>query len=237
MINQPLLYSHAVIPLPHTGVCGILGITPQFDLYIEEIYPPDDDIICHHISTNGVIIQSSETLKLPTNIITPKIHPSTPQLNYTGGRTRGMREAEHLQDWAKPFTIAEKMRIIEALKLSITPMQLFGMINSVVLSSAQLHSDWFVVCRRIALAIALPKIQYDADGLPYDYDGHIIQTAHFYHASWEESPPIESVLMGIGDIRLSGTYDCVLMDNQLLISESGIIKNNTIHQWSIAHPT
>jgi len=237
MINQPLLYSHVVISLPHTGVCGILGITPQLDLYIEEIYLPNDDIIHHHINPKGIIIQSSETLKLPTTIIAPTIHPSTTQLNYTGGRTRGIREAERLQDWAKPFSIAEKMHLIQTFNLSITPMQLFGMINSVVLSSVKLQSNWFVVCRRIALAIALPQMQYDENRLPYDYDSHIIQTAHLYHSSWEDSPPIEAVLAGIGDTRLNGAYDCVIIDNQLFISENGNNKNNTIHQWSIAHPT
>ncbi len=223
--------------LPHTGVCGILGITPQLDLYIEEIYPPDDEVMCHHIHSGKGIVQSSDILKLPTISITPQIHPATTHLNYTGGRKRGIREAERLQEWAKPFAIADKMRLIEALHLSITPMQLFGMIDSVVLSSVELQDNWFVVCRRIALAIALSKMHHDENGLPYDYDSHIIQTAHLYHSSWEDSPPIEMILSGIGEIRLNGAYDCVAMDNLLFISENGNDKNNTIHQWSIAQPT
>ncbi|MCU0482514.1 MAG: hypothetical protein MUE54_15065, partial [Anaerolineae bacterium] len=115
MINQPTFTSHSIITLPHNGLCGILGITPQFDLYTEEIYPPDDDVIHHHIHPNGTMLHSAENLTLPSDCISPKIHANLVMLNYSGGRLRGMREAERLIEWARPFSIAEKMTLIEAL--------------------------------------------------------------------------------------------------------------------------
>jgi hypothetical protein len=165
-----------------------------------------------------------------------QIHPNITILNYSGGRLRGMREAERLVEWARPFSIAEKMILIEALKLNITAIQLFGLIESAVLSSVKLRDDWYVVCRRMVFAIAQPKIQHDKDGLPYDYDSHIIQTAHLYHPTWEDYPPIATILGGIGHIRLNGAYDVVVCGDKVFISESGYDKKNTIHQWSIEYP-
>ncbi len=237
MNTQPWFQSHTIITLPHCGLCGILGMTPNGQIYAEEIYPPDEQIMHHILTVDGQIVTSADELNIPNNLIRPQIHPQTKALNYQGGRLRGLREAERLADWAQPIPIADKMMLIQTLGLKISAMQLFGVIESAVLSSVSLRDDWFVVCRRIRLAIALPQIQTDADGLPYDYDNHHVQTAHLYHASWAESTPIEKLLSGIGNIRLSHVHDCIAHDNQLYISEScGSTKNNTIHRWSIEYP-
>lgn len=237
MNTQPLFHAHTIITLPHCGWCGILGIAPNGQIYAEEIYLPDEQITHHILTADGQIVTSADDLSIPKDLISPQIHPQTKALNYQGGRLRGLREAERLTDWAQPLPIADKMTLIEKLGLKISAMQLFGIIESAVLSSVHLRDDWFVVCRRIRLAIALPQIQTDADGLPYDYDSHIVQTAHLYHESWGEFAPIEKILLGIGNVRLNRVYDCLAYDNQLYISEScETAKNNTIHRWSIEYP-
>lgn len=240
---HPLFNTHTIITLPHCGLCGILGIDPNGHVYAEEIYlpdenyPPDEHVMHHILMSDGQIVTSADELHIPKDLISPKIHPKTKALNYQGGRLRGLREAERLSDWAQPLPIADKMRLIQTLGLNISAMQLFGIIESAVLSSVALRDDWFVVCRRMRLAIALPKIHTDADGLPYDYDSHILQTAHLYHDSWAESVPVEHVLSGIGGVRLNHVYDCIVYENQLYISQScGDDKNNTIHRWSIEYP-
>lgn len=243
MNTQPLFHAQPIITLPHRGMCGILGIAPNGQIYAEEIYPPDELVAQHILTSDGDIIASADEaehpslLTLPKDRIVPQIHPQTKILNYQGGRLRGLREAERLSDWAQPLPIADKMTLIQTLGLKINAMQLFGIIESVVLSSVYLHDDWFVVCRRMVLAIALPKVKTDSDGLPYDYDSHILQTAHLYHASWAEFTPIHQVVMGVGGQFLRHVYDGVRDDNQLYIaSGGGDNKNNTIHRWSIEYP-
>ncbi|MDZ4671050.1 MAG: hypothetical protein SH821_09285 [Phototrophicales bacterium] len=238
---QPSLHSHSIITLPHNGLCGILGIQPDMTLYAEEIDASDDQITQHIITPDGVIMQSvDETqnalLSVPKDLITPTM-PNHHPLNYLGGRMRGLREAERLSDWARPFGIADKMTLISALGLSINAMQLFGTIASVVLSSAPMGGGWSVVCRRIVLALALSKMHHDQNGIPYDYDGHVVQVAHFYHDSWEDTAPTDRVLAGLGGISIHTAHDCVCHDHRLYVSESGLgNRNNAIHQWSIAHP-
>ena len=243
MNTQPLFHAQPVITLPHQGMCGILGITPNGQIYAEEIYPPDE-LVAHHILTpDGEIITSADEaehpslLTLPKDLITPQIHPQTKILNYQGGRLRGLREAERLSDWAQSLAIADKLTLIQTLGLKINAMQLFGIIESAVLSSVHLRDDWFIVCRRIRLAIALTQIQTDADGLRYDYDNHMLQTAHLYHASWAEFTPIHQVMRGVGGQFLRHVYDGTRHKNQLYIaSGGGDDKNNTIHRWSIEYP-
>jgi hypothetical protein len=241
MNTQPTLHSHNTVTLPHNGLCGILGILPDMTLYAEEIYAPDDQITQHIITPDGIIMQSVDEahdtlLSVPKDLISPTI-PNHHPLNYHGGRIRGLREAERLSEWARPFGIADKMTLISTLGLSINAMQLFGMIESAVLSSAPVGDGWSVVCRRIVLALALPKMHHDQDGIPYDYDGHVMQVAHFYHDSWEDTAPTSAILAGLGGISIHTAYDCVCHDHRLYVSESGLTdKNNAIHQWSIAHP-
>ncbi|MDX2078634.1 MAG: hypothetical protein SFZ02_19540 [bacterium] len=242
MKTYPTLHSHTMITLPHRGLCGIIGIAPNFHIYAEELYPPHDTVAQHILSPDGVFVQSvDEThdplLTLPKDLIMPITPPTSHPLNYRGGRFRGMREAERLSEWARPFSIAEKMTFISKLGLAISPIQLFGMIESAVLSSAPLGDGWFVVCRRMVLALALPKVAYDTNLIPYDYDGHTLQTAHLYHESWEDFAPIEAILAGLDGIYLKMAHDCVVMGDKVIISEGGGMgENNTIHQWSIAHP-
>lgn len=240
MRTRPQFVAHQMTTLPHMGICGIIGVSLLHQVYVEEIYPPDDAIAYHIIMPNGAVHQTDPQtpFSLSQALITPSVHPDTTALNYHGGRLRGMREIEHLSDWAQPLSVMDKMVIIRSLGLAIHAMQLFGIAYSTVLSSAPVGDDWFVVCRRIALAIALPHIQHDKNGLPYDYDTHILQTAHLYHVSHENALPVSEWVTGIGGTALHHVYDCVVYEDKLYLSSGGgDDQKNTIHQWSIEYPT
>lgn len=204
------------ISLSYQGDCALLGITETGHIYSEEYH--DDHAIQHISAPDGKILESG-VLTIPDNIVKPNV-PSHHPLNYSGGRYRGLREADRVAAWIQPLTIMEKMQLIQSLKLTLPPMLLLGLAESRVLSEAQLSNSQSLVCRRVRIAYALPQQQMDNDGLPYDYETHLLHLAHTYDAETEISPSIAAALQGFDGINLQHPMDCIVQRDKLVLADA-----------------
>ncbi|MFN8527839.1 MAG: hypothetical protein U0670_04430 [Anaerolineae bacterium] len=238
------------VDLHHQGDCSILGILADGALYAEEIYGDDCWMAQHFVDSSGVIQSSVDEadghdapitpLAIPDSAVKPARVWHTMNLNFAGPRHRGLRGPEHLDALVKTIPIAEKPALIQLLGLSVPPPMLLGMAESYVLSEAQVIApDWFIVCRRIRFAYALPTEQIDADGMPYDYDTRVLYAAHVYHRGDEE----ESFLAGLTDSPfapdLIRPMDCAIVGDRLYIGNGGSMESGVpsrIHIWSLERP-
>lgn len=205
----------------------LLGLSASGDMFIETYQ--DDALTTYQVTQTNVQIVT----QVPSNLTMP-IQPSDHPLNKTPLRLRGMRETDRISDWITPLPIIEKMPLMPKLGLSITPMQLLGMVGSTVLSTCQLQGNTMLVCRRVRLAYALPTPQNDADGIPYDYDTHTLYLTHEYKTKTDEAPPLHECFDPIDGITLHTPHDCLRHDDNLIILDSGT--DNTpakVHIWQI----
>lgn len=211
------------IPLYHQGDCNILGLAPDGSLFAEEFY--DGDFIAQYHISNGTIIAALDEdagerdivpFELPLGTIFPD-RPTKHALNYRGLRYRGLREAESIQEWLLPLTIMEKMPLLAALEWSLSPMLLLGIVESQVLSQAQIESEC-LLCRRIRLAFALPERHYDEAGLPYDYDSRAIYLLHTY--TEDMTQVLHESLRFTGE-KLQRPMDILYHDSRLILADGG----------------
>jgi len=211
------------ICLSHYGECYFSGIDSAGNIYCEEYYE-NGYIAQYCITKQGVIITTVDEdsgkndikfIDLPEDIIPPS-HPLEHPLNFTGLRYRGMREQEKVMEWVKPLAVMEKMPLIQALKLTISPMMIFGIAESRVLAETEFSDDEVLVCRRIRLLRALPEIQHDEQGLPYDYDTVTFHVLHTYNDETESVPPLHEAINYFPE--LSHPMDCMIHDDQLIVA-------------------
>jgi hypothetical protein len=148
-----------------------------------------------------------------------------------------MREAERVGELVQPFTLQEKMTLIERLALNIMPPMLLGLAESYVLAEAELARPYlYVVCRRVRLAIALPAVQTDADGQPYDYDTLVLHLAHWIDRRSPDVSLVE-VIDHLPGVTLHRPTDCIIRDGYLFISDGGgDQQKNRLHVWTISAP-
>ncbi|MDQ7036891.1 MAG: hypothetical protein Q9P01_19265 [Anaerolineae bacterium] len=175
-------------------------------------------MIQYAIAPHGEILESG-VLSIPDNMVKPYA-PFQHPLNYSGGRYRGLREADRVAQWIQPLTIMEKMPLIQALKLTLPPMLLLGIAESRVLSEAQLSDSQSIVCRRVRIAYALPQAQIDANGLPYDYESRLLYLAHTYDTETEAAPSIVTALQGFDSMILQHPIDCIVQGSQLVLADA-----------------
>jgi hypothetical protein len=235
--NRELLYltmittfkHQTTIPLRYQGDCSILALSSDTSFYVEEFY--DDGFIAQHHIQNGAIIASRDEnagerdivpFTLPENGILPD-RPSKHPVNSSGLRFRGLREAEHLQDWIIPLSLAEKMPLLSALNWAISPMLILGIAESKVLSQAPIHEEW-LVCRRIQIAFALPELRYDEFGLAYDYDSRPLHLLHPYTEDVTES--LHASLRFAGE-KLQRPMDILYHDSRLILADAAADGNNS----------
>jgi hypothetical protein len=212
------------IPLSHSAACSLTGVTPDWHIYVDET-EPDGYVTQHHYNAAGALIeraierQGDDWLTLPDVLLSPR-WPDTHPLNTGGARWQGLRETERVQSLAQSLSIMQKMTLIEHLGLSITPMQLIGMIESRVLCETRLPDDSTLVCRRVRLARALPNIQHDDNGNPYDYDSVVLHLLHPYDATSDATPDLDSALSSTGGVQLMQPQDCFYYDGRLLVCDA-----------------
>jgi hypothetical protein len=211
------------ISLHYTGDCALCGVTDAGQIYAEEF----DDVnwICYQISAECKLLQSGE-FDLPPLLVTPRC-PTDHPLNYSGGRYRGMREADRVAEWIQPLTVMEKMPLLLYLKLNIAPMMLLGIAESRVLSEATVTDVVSVVCRRVRIAYALAQPQVDESGLPYDYDTLELHVAHLYDAVTDDAPSLAEAVQGIDGQRLHRPLDCLVQHNKLIIADGSDSEHNS----------
>lgn len=222
------------IPLKHTGECYLLGVSDS-KIYVEEFY--DQSFIAHHeITFDGKILHTVDEnfgkneitpLQIPDGIIIPHISLDHP-LNHSGLRYQGLREEEKVMEWVQPLAVMTKMPLLKALNLTIPPMMIFGIAESRVLSQTFVDDKTQIVCRRIRLLRALPEIQQDNDGLPYDYDTISFSLLHTYNIETGECPLLHEAIQNQSESQ--NPQDCLYIGNRLIVSNNSNGDNpNEIH--------
>lgn len=218
------------ICLTHFEDCYLIAVDELRNIYVEEYY--DETYIAQHIiSAEGEIRKSIDenygkteitSFEIPENSILPE-NPLEHPLNYRGMRFKGLRAEEKVAEWVKPLPMIEKMPLLQALKLTISPMMIFGLAESHVLSEAAYSDTEMIICRRIQLLRALPEIQIDEIDLPYDYDTitfHVIQS---YDTETETATPLHEALLHFSE--LSCPMDCIYSEDRLIVASAGDNKN------------
>lgn len=243
--RMPALRYHSTIELCHDGDCGLIGIGADFTIYAEEIYTENAWIAQHAIALDGSFIQTIDELYGEVSEVSPiavtentsKAQPgwqTIKTLNFAGPRHRGMRESERMIEMVRPFSLSEKLALVERLALPFAPPMLLGLAESYVLSEAEIERPHlYVICRRIRLAYALPGVELDDQQQPYDYDTQVIYLAHWFDRRSEEVSLIEA-LDSLPDAPLYRPMDCIIHGSYLFISDGGgTMQNNRIHIWQI----
>lgn len=226
MLNITRFIPQKRICLTHSDKCYLTAVDELRNIYLEEYY--DETYIAQHIiSSEGEIRKSIDenygkteitAFDIPENAILP-VNPLEHPLNYRGMRFKGLRAEEKVAERVKPLPMIEKMSLLKALKLMIPPMMIFGIAESYVLSETVYSETETILCRRIQLLRALPEIQFDGEGLPYDYDTitfHVIQS---YDTETEISTPLHEAIQHFSE--LSHPTDCIYTDSKLIIANAG----------------
>ncbi|MGB7337759.1 MAG: hypothetical protein WBC91_02620 [Phototrophicaceae bacterium] len=221
---KKLRHKHC-IDLAHTSECNLLGVDDEFNIYAEEYY--DYTYIAQHrLNFDGILSEtrdeesgkiSIELFDLSKMIALPQ-HPATHPLNSTGFRFRGMRQDDKIVEWVIPIPIQDKIPLLQALNLQISPMMLMGIAESRVLSQATLSPTMTIVCHMLRLLIALPDIKIDYMGLPYDYDTLILHVLHTYNPETDVSQPLHQALQLFP--QLTTPTDCLLINEHLIVANS-----------------
>lgn len=244
-MTSPNLTHKITISLQYNEDCNILGVTPERKLYVEESYSPDAWIAQHLYQLDGTHIKSVDEdfgkntalspLDLPPTLIRPKPGWHCMSLNFTGPRHRGLRGPERIVETVRSLAIQSKMAFAERFNLQLPPPMILGLAESYITSEIELiRPHLYFVCRRVRIAYALPKQQFDSDGEPYDYDTKVIYLAHFYDKDHGFDPPIDSYFDALPDIQLNRPMDCLLYDNHLIIADGGNgIISSRIHIFEI----
>lgn len=230
MPNIPTFKAEKQISLTHDGECYLLGLSLAGLIYAEEFY--DESYIAHHkLNLEGDILESldenfGETDIVPLYVPSDGIlsnHPTHHPLNHTGLRVIGLREEEKVMEWVKPLAIMEKMPLLKVLNLKLSPMMIFGIAESRVLSQIFIDDKTQMVCRRIQLLRALPEIQYTEDGLAYDYDTIVFSVLHAYNIETEDYPPLHIALQNYPELH--NAQDCLYYDDRLIVSTHSHLGN------------
>lgn len=217
----------------------LLGLAHDGTLWLDEMRH-DDTLIRHGVLPDGRLHSVDEQTRqplpnLPANMQTPITSPDQHPLNRASVRQRGLREADRVGDWVRPMPVMQKMALIQVLALDVSPMQVLGLGESRVLSLAQLSPTEQLVCRRVALMLALPQAQLAQDGQPYDYTTHSIHMAHRYQPNAEDEVPLDRLLGALAGVRLRQPVDCLVANNHLYIADDGNGETcNALHIWQIA---
>lgn len=232
--------------LDYHGDCALMGVMPDFTVYAEVLYDEEDWLAQYAITYDGGIQQKADEahgrnpyfigLNLPEGIIRPSEGKHTNALNYKGARHRGMRAMEPIQESVRSLNMQTKMRLVEGLNLGIMPPMVLGVAESYVLSEAEIVSErWYLVCRRVRIAYALPQQRMDSSNLPYDYDTLVMHIAHLYDAETQDTEvTLEVAFAGLPGVDLLRPMDCVLCDDHIFVADGGDAdRKAAVHIWRV----
>ena len=164
----PLISEPIRLPLRHNGDCTLLGVTPDYTVYVEEIYGDDAKIAQHALALDGSLLASIDEgdaadgelrpLDLPPELIKSHSGWHTMALNFAGPRHRGLRAPERTLDLVRPLSVSEKMALVNQLQLDVLPPLLLGIAESYVLAETLISApNLYFVCRRVRIAVALTE--------------------------------------------------------------------------------
>jgi hypothetical protein len=246
-MTSPSLEHLTTLTLQHNGDCGLLGVTPDFTIYVEEVYGEEGWLAQHALALDGSVSASVDEsfgtvtqlapLPLPDTLIEPQRGWHTMGLNFTGPRHRGLRGPERLDDLVHPFSVQEKFALAKQLKLDIMPPMLLGLAESYVLAEATVRAPHlFLVCRRLRIAYALPEERLDAEGEPYDYDTLVLHVAHFFDTAADHEIALSLLLADLQSMSLSRPMDCLITKDHLFIADGGSgERKSAVQIWHIDH--
>lgn len=239
------------IPLVYQEDCSLLAVMPDLTLYVEETYSPDHWFAHHIIAPEGHIRETVDE-RYGKNIHARPLKPPpgavrassggrhSALLNYTGARYRGLRNPERINEAVRPLTIEAKMFIIKKLKMDIMPPLLLGVAESYVLAETELVAErFYLVCRRVRLAYALPTPRYDEDNQPYDYDTIAMHIAHIYDVQTRDNEiSAEEAFAGLPGVVLNRPMDCLAAHGHVFVADGGADgENSAVHVWRMADAT
>ena len=242
----PLISEPIRLPLRHNGDCTLLGVTPDYTIYVEEIYGDDAKIAQHALALDGSLLASIDEgdaadgelrpLDLPPELIKSHSGWHTMALNFAGPRHRGLRAPERTLDLVHPLSVSEKMALVNQLQLDVLPPLLLGIAESYVLAETLISApNLYFVCRRVRIAVALTEEGIDADGQPYDYDTLVFYLAHFYER--DQEPEWSDLLADPIETPLHRPMDCLLVKDRLFIADGGADDHlSAIHVWQLDLP-
>ena len=244
-MSIPNLTYKTTISLQYNNDCNLLGVTPDFEIYVEEIYTDDAWIAQHHYTIDGELIASVNEdygnnpsvtpIKLPETIVRPNPGWHTMELNFVGPRHRGMRGPERIIETVRSLALPTKVAMVERFGLDIAPPMILGLAESFVISEIELlRPSVYLICRRVRIAYALPEIKYDDSNEPYDYETLVIYLAHYHDKDRGFEPPFQDLFDVLPDVTLNRPMDCLMVNNHLFIADSGGDNaKNAIHVWEV----
>jgi hypothetical protein len=240
-LQQSLEYNKS-LTLSHHGDCSFIGVSLNFELYVEEVFGEEDEVARYSFSLNSGIeteIKVREIYTTPASMTRPLESPHTKALNFSIGRYRGMREDERIADLVHPLTIQEKMALVKFLPIPVMPPLLFGIAESTVLAEASFAPpNIFLVCRRVRLAYGLTPPRLDNSHQKYDYDTAMLYFVQLYDPRKEEERPLHEIIASgqllLSDVVLHKPMDCLIYEDKLFIADGGDeTRASAIHIWTI----
>ncbi|MGQ9910159.1 MAG: hypothetical protein ACUVS2_15140 [Candidatus Flexifilum sp.] len=233
-------------PLQHPGSPGLLGVTPDGHIYVEEIYGEEGWLAQGRYNFEGMLLASVDEeagrhpdiqpLSLPDNLIRPARVWHTMRLNFAGPRHRGSRVLERIDELVQPLSIGEKLAISQHLKLPVPPPMLLGLAESYVLAETQIVPPFlFLICRRLRFAYALETPAPDRDGA-VDYDTAVAYIMQEVDLNDDADRPLSSYLGHFAGVPLNQPMDCMLFETRLFVADGGDPTTGQpaqIHIWQV----
>lgn len=225
------LFRHFMtFPLFYEGDCKLLGVTTDGLIFAEELYGDEDWLAQHKISIQDGILESIDEdnganpditpFQLPQHATLPTSKSCCEPLIFIGARIRGLQGDEPIDEMVLHLTIDDKIELVEYMEWELSPMQLIGIAESVVLSHTQLPDGLLMVCRRVRIAYRLNEIVTYHD-VPYDYDSLAIYLLHEFDPNNDDPPELVDCLNDFEDVELLRPMDCLFHDGKLYVADGG----------------
>jgi hypothetical protein len=218
------------------GEGSLVGITPEGDAFVE-IVQDETWLVQYRIGHNGKQVayaheaQGDSLLTLPDRLHMPETPRILQGLNWNHGRWRGLREEENVQQRVIPINLQAKMQLIAQHQLNISPMMLFGIDESTILSGLPLSTSHYLMCRRLRIVQALPEIHYDRQLMPYDYDSLMTYHVQVYNSQNDTVMPSDTTSLEIG-VMLHRPMDCIHHGDYLYLFDAGHAEEPAqLHVW------
>lgn len=240
-------YRHeCTFPLQHASSPGLLGVTQDGHIYVEEIYGEEGWLAQGQYDLEGKLLASVDEadgrcpniqpLALPDDLIRPARVWHTMRLNFAGPRHRGNRLLERIDELVQPLSIGEKLAISQHLKLPVPPPMLLGLAESYVLAETQIvPPTLFMICRRLRFAYALEPSTADQNR-EIDYDTVVTYIIQEIDLSDDADKPLSSYLGHFAGVRLNQPMDCMLFETRLFVADGGDPGTGRpahIHIWQV----
>lgn len=212
------------------GTCALLGAWADGRVWLEAFDEVTDAYQQMIVSLEGGILQTSDGRLFPdaAGLIAPGNLTLDDDLTVRGARHRGLRSEDRIDDLVQPLTMAEKMMLVERLRLDVLPPQVIGLAESHVLARATTtQDDTVMVCRRLRIAYAMSQAKQDTDGQPYNYDTHSLHIAHFYNVQSFQPDSLTDIWDHLPVDNLVTPVDCCRAELFLFVAEAGGVQQES----------